>query len=148
MCTSVGTAMRKATDALLNADLRAREEVISEDLRVDDLRTKPRNVPSRCSPAGPGGTDLRVVVSTIHAAGDLERNGRPCAARARASRRRHPGQRGCPDEIKPYFAEMGKVGCELAHKAARVILAPMWRWPRRSSPTTTPWTICTGTCSP
>ncbi|MDT7646171.1 MAG: phosphate transport system protein, partial [Pseudonocardiales bacterium] len=28
------------------------------------------------------------------------------------------------EEIKPYFAEMGKVACELAHKAAEVIRVP------------------------
>jgi phosphate transport system protein len=42
---------------------------------------------------------------------------------ARAARRRHPAS-VVPDEIKPYFAEMGKVACELAHKAAEVISQP------------------------
>jgi len=124
MCTSVGTAMRKATDALLNADLALAEEVISEDLRVDDLRNEAEERSfALLALQAPVATDLRVVVSTIHAAGDLERMGDLALHVARASRRRHPAS-VLPDEIKPYFAEMGKVGCELAHKAARVILAP------------------------
>jgi phosphate transport system protein len=124
MCTSVGRAMRKATDALLNADLSLAEEVISEDLRIDDLRNRAEeNSFALLALQAPVATDLRVVVSTIHAAGDLERMGDLALHVARAARRRHPVT-VVPDEIKPYFAEMGKVACELAHKAAEVIRHP------------------------
>jgi phosphate transport system protein len=124
MCTSVGRAMRKATDALLNADLSLAEEVISEDLRIDDLRNRAEeNSFALLALQAPVATDLRVVVSTIHAAGDLERMGDLALHVARAARRRHPVT-VVPDEIKPYFAEMGKVACEMAHKAAEVIRHP------------------------
>ncbi|HWN31334.1 MAG TPA: phosphate signaling complex protein PhoU [Pseudonocardia sp.] len=124
MCTSVGRAMRKATDALLNADLSLAEEVISEDLRIDELRNRAEeNSFALLALQAPVATDLRVVVSTIHAAGDLERMGDLALHVARAARRRHPVT-VVPDEIKPYFAEMGKVACELAHKAAEVIRHP------------------------
>ena len=124
MCASVGLAMRKATDALLNADLSLAEEVISEDLRIDDLRNRAEeNSFALLALQAPVATDLRVVVSTIHAAGDLERMGDLALHVARAARRRHPVT-VVPDEIKPYFAEMGKVACELAHKAAEVIRHP------------------------
>ncbi|WP_308190469.1 hypothetical protein [Pseudonocardia sp. TRM90224] len=39
---------------------------------------------------------------------------------AQTARRRHP-QPVLPDEIKPYFAEMGRVGVALALKAGQVI---------------------------
>lgn len=124
MCTSVGGAMRKATDALLNADLSLAEEVISEDLRIDDLRNRAEeNSFALLALQAPVATDLRIVVSAIHAAGDLERMGDLALHVARAARRRHPTT-VVPDEIKPYFAEMGKVACELAHKAAEVIRHP------------------------
>lgn len=124
MCTSVGRAMRKATDALLNADLSLAEEVISEDLRIDDLRNRAEeNSFALLALQAPVATDLRVVVSTIHAAGDLERMGDLALHVARAARRRHPTT-VVPEEIKPYFAEMGKVACEMAHKAAEVIRHP------------------------
>ena len=124
MCASVGLAMRKATDALLNADLSLAEEVISEDLRIDDLRNRAEeNSFALLALQAPVATDLRVVVSTIHASGDLERMGDLALHVARAARRRHPVT-VVPDEIKPYFAEMGKVACELAHKAAEVIRHP------------------------
>ncbi|HEX4247513.1 MAG TPA: phosphate signaling complex protein PhoU [Pseudonocardia sp.] len=124
MCTSVGAGMRKATDALLNADLSLAEEVISEDLRIDDLRNRAEERSfALLALQAPVATDLRVVVATIHAAGDLERMGDLALHVARAARRRHPTT-VVPDEIKPYFAEMGKVACELAHKAAEVIRHP------------------------
>jgi len=121
MCTSVGTAMRKATDALLNADLSLAEAVITGDMRIDDLRNHAEEKSfALLALQAPVATDLRVVVATIHAAGDLERMGDLALHVARAARRRHPST-VVPDEIKPYFAEMGKVACELAHKAADVI---------------------------
>jgi phosphate transport system protein len=124
MCASVGTAMRKATDALLTADLTLAEEVISEDLRVDDQRNQvEERAFALLALQAPVATDLRVVVSTIHAAGDVERMGDLALHVARAARRRHPAS-VVPEEIKPYFAEMGKVACELAHKAAEVIRQP------------------------
>jgi phosphate transport system protein len=124
MCSSVGLAMRKATDALLNVDLTLAEEVISEDMRIDDLRNQAEEHSfALLALQAPVATDLRVVVSTIHAASDLERMGDLALHVARAARRRHPSD-VVPEEIKPYFAEMGKVACELAHKAAEVIRVP------------------------
>jgi phosphate transport system protein len=124
MCATVGTAMRKATDAMLNTDLTLAEEVISEDMRVDNLRNEVEERSfALLARQAPVATDLRVVVSTIHAAGDIERMGDLALHVARAARRRHP-RPVLPDEIKPYFAEMGKVACELAHKAAEVIRKP------------------------
>ena len=71
MCTSVGTAMRKATDALLTADLSLAEAVISEDMRIDDLRNHAEEKSfALLALQAPVATDLRVVVATIHAAGD------------------------------------------------------------------------------
>ncbi|WP_028938376.1 phosphate signaling complex protein PhoU [Pseudonocardia spinosispora] len=124
MCESVGAAMRKATDALLNADLALAEQVITEDLRIDELRNRTEEDSfALLALQAPVATDLRVVVAAIHAAGDLERMGDLALHVARAARRRHPAD-VLPEEVKPYFAEMGKVACELAQKAAAVIRNP------------------------
>ncbi len=64
--------------------------------------------------------DLRVVVSAIHASGDLERMGDLALHVAKAARRRHP-EHVLPTEVEPYFAEMGRVAFALATKAADVI---------------------------
>jgi phosphate transport system protein len=124
MSETVAGAMRKATDALLTADLPLAEEVISEDLLVDELRNQAEeDAFALLALQAPVASDLRVVITAIHAAGDLERMGDLALHVARAARRRHPAD-VLPEEVKPYFAEMGKVACELARKAADVIRHP------------------------
>jgi phosphate transport system protein len=121
MCTQVADAMRKATRALLEADLQLAEEVISEDIRIDDLRASAEERAfALLALQAPVATDLRIVVAAIHGAGDIERMGDLALHVAQAARRRHPHP-VLPDEMAPYFAEMGKVGVELALKAGEVI---------------------------
>jgi phosphate transport system protein len=121
MCDEVGEALAKATRALLEVDLQLAEEVITEDIRVDGLRDRAEEKAfALLALQAPVATDLRIVVSAIHGAGDIERMGDLALHIAQAARRRHP-QPVLPAEMAPYFAEMGQVGCALAHKAAEVI---------------------------
>jgi phosphate transport system protein len=124
MCDAVATAMRQATDALLNVDLALAEAVISADLRIDELRNQAEeDCFALLALQAPVATDLRVVVAAIHATSDLERMGDLALHVAQTTRRRHPAE-VLPAEVKPYFAEMGKVGVELAHRAAAVLRTP------------------------
>ncbi|MGD9527731.1 phosphate signaling complex protein PhoU [Pseudonocardia sp.] len=121
MCDRVAEAMQHATQALLNADLQLAEQVISDDVGTDELRAAAEEQAfALLALQAPVATDLRVVVSAIHAAGDIERMGDLALHVAQAARRRHPSL-VLPDEVAPYFAEMGRVGVALAHKAAEVI---------------------------
>jgi phosphate transport system protein len=121
MCTQVAEAMEKATRALLEVDLQLAEEVISEDVRVDEIRAAAEERAfALLALQAPVATDLRIVVSAIHGAGDIERMGDLALHVAQAARRRHP-QAVLPDEVVPYFAEMGQVGVALARKAGEVI---------------------------
>ncbi|GAY09236.1 phosphate signaling complex protein PhoU [Pseudonocardia sp. N23] len=121
MCDGVAAALDKASRALLNADLQLAEEVISEDTGIDGIRAQAEEQAfALLALQAPVATDLRIVVSAIHGAGDIERMGDLALHVAQAARRRHP-QPVLPDEIAPYFAEMGRVGVELATKAAAVI---------------------------
>jgi len=121
MCEQVADAMDKATRALLNTDLQLAEEVISEDIRVDDVRAAAEEKAfALLALQAPVATDLRIVVSAIHGAGDIERMGDLALHVAQAARRRHP-QPVLPDEVVPYFAEMGRIGVALARKAGDVI---------------------------
>ncbi|WP_219417616.1 phosphate signaling complex protein PhoU [Pseudonocardia nigra] len=121
MCTEVAAAMEKATRSLLQCDLQLAEEVISEDIRVDELRAAAEERAfALLALQAPVATDLRIVVSAIHGAGDIERMGDLALHVAQAARRRHP-QPVLPDEVAPYFAEMGRVAVELATKAGDVI---------------------------
>ena len=121
MCDEVAEALAKATRALLESDLHLAEEVITEDIRVDDLRDRAEEQAfALLALQAPVATDLRIVVSAIHGAGDIERMGDLALHVAQAARRRHP-QPVLPTEVAPYFAEMGRVGCALARKAGEVI---------------------------
>jgi phosphate transport system protein len=121
MCTQVADAMRKATRALLEVDLQLAEEVISEDIRIDEVRASAEEKAfALLALQAPVATDLRIVVSAIHGAGDIERMGDLALHVAQAARRRHPHP-VLPAEVAPYFAEMGRVGVELALKAGDVI---------------------------
>jgi phosphate transport system protein len=121
MCDEVAGALAKATRALLEVDLHLAEEVITEDMLVDELRDRAEaKAFALLALQAPVATDLRIVVSAIHGAGDIERMGDLALHVAQTARRRHP-QPVLPDEVAPYFAEMGRVGCALARKAADVI---------------------------
>lgn len=121
MCDQVADAMAKATSALLESDLQLAEEVITSDIRIDELRAAAEETAfALLALQAPVATDLRTVVSAIHGAGDIERMGDLALHVAQAARRRHPHP-VLPDEIAGYFAEMGRVGVELAHKAGEVI---------------------------
>jgi len=121
MCTHVAEAMRKATTALLESDLQLAEEVITDDVTVDEIRASAEEKAfALLALQAPVATDLRIVVSAIHGAGDIERMGDLALHVAQAARRRHP-QPVLPDEVAPWFAEMGRVGVELALKAGEVI---------------------------
>ena len=121
MCTQVAEAMEKATRALLEVDLQLAEEVISDDVRVDELRAAAEEKAfALLALQAPVATDLRIVVSAIHGAGDIERMGDLALHVAQAARRRHPHP-VLPAEVAPYFAEMGRVGVRLALKAGDVI---------------------------
>jgi phosphate transport system protein len=121
MCAQVAEAMDRATRSLLDVDLQLAEEVISDDVRVDEIRAMAEEKAfALLALQAPVATDLRIVVSAIHGAGDIERMGDLALHVAKAARRRHP-QPVLPDEVKPYFAEMGRVGVQLALKAGDVI---------------------------
>lgn len=121
MCERVAVAMDDATRALLDGDLQLAERVISDDLTIDEARAAAEEQAfALLALQAPVATDLRVVVSAIHGAGDIERMGDLALHVAQAARRRHPNL-VLPAEVAPYFAEMGRVGCALARKAADVI---------------------------
>jgi phosphate transport system protein len=121
MCTVVASAMEKATIALLESDLQLAKDVISNDTKIDELRAiaEDRSYAALALQA-PVATDLRIVLTVIHAAGDLERMGDLALHVAEATRRRYP-EHVLPKQMRPYFTEMGRVAVALALKAGEVI---------------------------
>lgn len=121
MCGLVGDAMEQATKALLDTDLGIAERVISGDQKIDDARAKcEEDAYALLALQAPVATDLRTVLSVIHAAESLERMGDLALHVAKAARRRHP-EPVLPDAVRPYFAEMGEVAVKLARQAEQVI---------------------------
>jgi phosphate transport system protein len=121
MCALVATAMERATTALLKADLALAEQVISDDVTVDSARTAyEEEAYALLALQAPVATDLRTVLAVIHAAESLERMGDLALHVAKTARRRHPNP-VLPEEVRPYFEQMGRVAVELAHKTEEVI---------------------------
>jgi phosphate transport system protein len=122
MCDLVADALDNATRALLRADLQLAEQVISDDARIDDLRTAAEEQTfTLLVLQAPVASDLRITVSGIHATSHIERMGDLAVHIAETTRRRHP-HLVMPDDVAPYLvAEMGRVGGRMARKAGQVI---------------------------
>jgi phosphate transport system protein len=122
MCSMSATAMELATRALLDADLGLAEQVIGDDAKIDDARSScEEHAYALLALQAPVATDLRTVLAAIHAAESLERMGDLALHVAKAARRRHPNP-VLPEQVRPYFSEMGRVAVELARDAEQVIL--------------------------
>src|SRR6476469_859546 len=121
MCAMSATAMELATRSLLDADLGLAEQVIGDDAKIDDARSScEEHAYALLALQAPVATDLRTVLAAIHAAESLERMGDLALHVAKAARRRHPNP-VLPEQVRPYFSEMGRVAVELAHEAENVI---------------------------
>ncbi|GLZ31430.1 phosphate transport system regulatory protein PhoU [Lentzea sp. NBRC 105346] len=121
MCAMAAGAMESATTALLEADLGLAEQVISNDAKIDDVRASiEEQAYALLALQAPVATDLRTVLAVIHAAESVERMGDLALHVAKAARRRHP-QQVLADDVKPYFAEMGRIAVKLAGDATEII---------------------------
>ncbi|SFP74279.1 phosphate transport system protein [Amycolatopsis arida] len=121
MSAQVADAMEQATQALLGADLELAERVISDDAKVDEARADcEEQAYALLALQAPVATDLRTVLAAIHAAESLERMGDLALHVAKAARRRHPDP-VLPEQVRPYFSEMGKIAVRLARQAEQVI---------------------------
>jgi phosphate transport system protein len=123
MCHLAATAMERATQALLRADLHSAERVIGEheNIRSASVRAEEASFALMALHA-PMGRDLREVVGSIQIVADLERMGALALHVAEAARRRHP-RCAVPEEVQGYFAEMGRIAIELGDNARQVIVS-------------------------
>lgn len=121
MSRVVGSAMNKATQALLDSDLSLAESVIEADARVDALTS---DVEDRCFEIivaqQPVSSDLRVVLGAMRMAGSLERMGDLAQHVAKQARMRHP-RSSVPAELRETFAQMGRLAEDIVSKTGEVI---------------------------
>ncbi|CAM5237621.1 MULTISPECIES: phosphate signaling complex protein PhoU [Streptomyces] len=122
MANLVGSAMGRATGALLDADLQVAESVISAEEQVEglqrDLENRAIAVLARQQPVA---TDLRVVVSSVRMSADLERCGVLAQHVATLVRRRFPGH-AVPQDLRRTILEMGQLAQRLMAQAAEVLV--------------------------
>lgn len=116
MAEAVRTAMRTATHALLTADLEAGETVVARDAEIDDLsRQVEERVYDVLARQAPVATDLRLVVTGLQIAADLERMGDLADHVAKTALRRHPSP-AVPAELRGVFTAMAEIADRIAGK--------------------------------
>jgi len=117
----VGTAMARATAALLDADLQVAESVISADDAVDSLQhaldDRSLDLLARQQPVA---GDLRTIITSLRMSADLERMGDLARHVAKVARLRYP-ESAVPEPLRDNIAEMGRIACDLAQKAGEII---------------------------
>jgi phosphate transport system protein len=121
MARLAGEALSMATQALLTADLRLSEAVISGDSTIDALyRELDVRTPDTLVGRLPDARDLRSLVTSLRMSADLERMGDLARHIATVARMRFP-ECAVPDELRETFAQMSEVGVELARKVASLV---------------------------
>ncbi len=121
MTRLVGSAVGRATTALLDADLSLAESVIAADERIDalqiDLEERSLALLARQAPVA---TDLRVIVTGLRMSADLERMGDLARHVAKLARMRYP-ESAIPAELRATVLQMGQIAERIVAKAGSVI---------------------------
>jgi phosphate transport system protein len=116
-----GSAINRATTALLDADLSAAESVISGDATIDelygDIESRAMDLLARQQPVA---SDLRVIITSLRMVADIERMGDLSVHIAKVARRRYPSS-AIPAQLQPTVLEMGQVAQRITTKCATVI---------------------------
>ena len=130
MCGLAGVAMKRATQALLEADLDAAEQVIRGQERIVSMRAAAeREAFDLLALQQPVAGELRAIFSSIQIIADTERMGALAVHVADIARREHP-RHVLPEEVRVCFAEMGKVAIALGASAKQVLIS---RDPQRAA---------------
>jgi len=121
MARLVGSAISRATRALLDADLELAESVIAADEQVDAIQVliEERSLELLARQA-PVATDLRVIVTGLRMTADLERMGDLARHVAKLARLRHPHS-AIPAELRSTIVGMGQVAEHIVAKTGAVI---------------------------
>ena len=124
MAEAVRAAMRKATSALLTADLEAARTVMERDAEVDALYGQVEaKVADTIARQAPVASDLRTVITALHVSADLERMGDLAEHVAKTAQRRHPSP-AVPAELRATFQQMAEVADRMADKITTVLMKP------------------------
>jgi phosphate transport system protein len=123
MCGLANDAMGRATEALLEADLDAAEQVIREHERMVVMRARAeREAFALLALQQPVAGELRAIFSAIQLIADIERMGALAVHIAKIARREHP-HRTLPDELRACFADMARVAIALGDCAKQALIS-------------------------
>jgi phosphate transport system protein len=121
MTRLVGSAIARATTALLDGDLKLAETVIAADEQVDALQLELEERSLRLlALQQPVATDLRTIVTGLRMSADLERMGDLARHVAKLARMRYPGS-AIPAELRATILQMGQVAERIVAKTGSVI---------------------------
>jgi phosphate transport system protein len=124
MAEAVRAAMRRATTALLTADVEAARAVMTRDAEVDALYAQVEaKVADTIARQAPVASDLRTVITALHISADLERMGDLAEHVAKTAQRRHPSP-AVPAELRPVFRQMAEAGDRMADKITTLLARP------------------------
>ncbi|MEI2779033.1 MAG: phosphate signaling complex protein PhoU [Tetrasphaera sp.] len=121
MTRLAGSAIARATTALLDGDVHLADGVIAADLDIDaareNLDIQAIDLLARQNPVA---TDLRVVVTAMRMSSDLERMGDLARHVAKVARLRYPDV-AVPAELRAIIVQMGQVAERIVAKTGSVI---------------------------
>ena len=124
MADAVRMAIRRASGALLHSDAEQAQAVVAGDEQVDaHYRQVEERIYDVIARQAPVASDLRLVLTALHIAGDLERMGDLADHVAKTALRRHPAP-AVPAELAGVVREMATVADEMAGKISRVLSTP------------------------
>ena len=123
MTRFAGSAIGRATTALLDADVTLAESVIAADAELDRLREELDEASiDLLARQQPVATDLRTVVTSMRMSADLERMGDLARHVAKVARLRYPNS-AVPAEFRDIIVDMGRVAESIVLKAGAIIAA-------------------------
>jgi phosphate transport system protein len=123
MCGLAGVAMKRATQALLEADIVAADEVIRDHEPIVAMRAQvEKEAFALLALQQPVAGDLRAIFSSIQIIADTERMGALAVHIAKIARREHP-KHVLPEDVRECFTDMASVAIALADNAKQVLVS-------------------------
>ncbi|OYO24431.1 phosphate transport system regulatory protein PhoU [Enemella dayhoffiae] len=121
MSRLVTSAVNRATQALLSADIQLAEQVISDDAKIDNAHN---DIEQRCfgllARQAPVAGELRTVVAALRMVAEMARMGDLSAHVAKVARLRYP-EKALPDALEGNFKRMAQVAEEMVNKAGNTL---------------------------
>jgi phosphate transport system protein len=123
MCGLAGVAMKRATQALLEADIDAAEEVIRDQERIVAMRAQvEKETFALLALQQPVAGELREIFSAMQIIADTERMGALAVHVAKIARQEYPKQ-VLPKEVHGCFVDMAKVAITLGDGAKQALVS-------------------------